>query len=130
MVSGLDFANDIIAAIARYNSHALTLSQASVEIGGDALNAGATLAVAATSLPTAVVGVAYAKALKATGGYTPYSWSISAGHLPAGMTLTSAGELSGKPTTAGTFAITVRVEDASHPALTATAKLSLVVDSR
>jgi hypothetical protein len=88
------------------------------------------LAVAATSLPTAVVGVAYAKALKATGGYTPYSWSISAGHLPAGMTLTSAGELSGKPTTAGTFAITVRVEDASHPALTATAKLSLVVDSR
>ncbi len=38
-------------------------------------------------------------------------WTISNGALPAGLTLSSSGTLSGTPTTAGTFSFTVQVTD-------------------
>ena len=46
--------------------------------------------------------------LAATGGTTPYTWSVSAGSLPAGLTLTAeTGVISGTPTTAATSTFTV-----------------------
>ncbi len=53
--------------------------------------------------PTAVVNTAYSYTLTAAGGTTPYTWSVNAGTLPAGLTLSSAGVLSGTPTTTGSF---------------------------
>jgi hypothetical protein len=52
--------------------------------------------------------------LAATGGTTPYTWSLSSGTLPAGLTLSAAGVISGTPTTPGTYTITVKVTDAGH----------------
>ena len=73
-------------------------------------------------LPSGVPGTAYsAPPLVATGGTTPYNWSISSGSLPGGLTLApTTGAISGTPTTTGTFTFTVQVTDASSPMLTYT----------
>jgi Putative Ig domain len=58
------------------------------------------------------VGVSYANGLFADGGIPPYRWSLIAGQLPPGLSLTtSPGRITGTPTTAGTFVFTVRVTD-------------------
>ncbi|HEY4991302.1 MAG TPA: putative Ig domain-containing protein [Nakamurella sp.] len=61
--------------------------------------------------PNGVVGTAYSDTLTATGGTTPYTWSVNAGSLPPGLALTAAGVLSGTPTTAGSYAFSVNVID-------------------
>ena len=69
--------------------------------------------VTTSSLPGGTVGTAYSTTLQASGGTTPYSWSISAGSLPAGLTLSSStGQISGTPTAAGTASFTAQVKDA------------------
>jgi hypothetical protein len=58
------------------------------------------------------VGVGYVPVtLLATGGVGSYTWSISVGSLPAGLTVSSTGMVSGTPTTAGTASFTVHVAD-------------------
>lgn len=85
------------------------------------------LAVATTSLPNATVGTAYSQTLAATGGTTPYTWTTTSGSLPAGLTLSTAGVISGTPTTAVTATFTVQVKDSASPAATATQALTLQV---
>ncbi len=82
-----------------------------------------------SSVPSGQVGTAYPTTLAASGGTTPYSWSISAGALPGGLTLaTASGTISGTPTTAGTFSFTVKVTDSTAPtAQTATKSFSITV---
>ncbi len=68
------------------------------------------LTITTTSLPAATVGTAYITDLSALGGMPPYTWSIAAGDLPDGLTLTaSSGVISGIPTTVGTFNFTAQV---------------------
>jgi Putative Ig domain len=58
------------------------------------------------------VGVAYANGVFADGGTPPYNWSLPAGQLPPGLSLTtSPGRITGTPTTAGTFTFTLRAAD-------------------
>jgi large repetitive protein len=58
------------------------------------------------------VGSVYQQQLSATGGRPPYAWSVSAGALPAGLTLNATtGIIGGTPTAAGTFDVTVAVSD-------------------
>lgn len=64
------------------------------------------------TLPDATVGEPYNETITATGGTAPYTFTLSAGALPDGLTLTSAGELSGTPTTAGDFTFTILATDA------------------
>jgi hypothetical protein len=85
------------------------------------------VAITTTSLPGGTVSSAYSATLAATGGKTPYSWSLSGGSLPAGLSVSSGGVISGTPTASGTVSFTVRVTDASAPAKTVTANLSIVV---
>jgi len=85
------------------------------------------VSITTSSLPTAKLGVAYSKSLAATGGTAPYSWSLASGTLPAGLSLSSAGVISGTPTAQGTSNFTVRVTDSSNPAQSATKALSLSV---
>jgi MYXO-CTERM domain-containing protein len=67
-------------------------------------------AITTTSPLTAgTVGTAYNQTFAATGGTPPYSWSVTVGTPPAGLTLSAAGVLSGTPTTAGTSNFTVEV---------------------
>ena len=58
------------------------------------------------------VGATSSFAFAANEGPTPYAWSRSRGALPLGLALSSAGVLSGTPTTAGTFNFGVRVRAA------------------
>jgi hypothetical protein len=85
----------------------------------------AQLTVATTSLPEGLVNAPYDQTLLAVGGKTPYVWSVTAGTLPDGLTLTAAtGQLSGTPSNLGTSAdFTVQVQDAN--ARTSTQLLSL-----
>jgi hypothetical protein len=78
-----------------------------------------------SSLPSVTIGTAYSTTLTATGGTTPYAWSVSAGAPPSGLTLSSAGVLSGTPTAAGPVSFTAKVSDAS--AQTATAPLQITI---
>ncbi|GAC1678966.1 MAG: hypothetical protein PVS2B2_16490 [Candidatus Acidiferrum sp.] len=75
--------------------------------------------------PAGTVGVAYTASLIATNGVTPYTWSVVAGTLPAGLTL-SGSTISGTPTAYGTSNFTVQVKDAFN--LTATASLSIKIN--
>jgi len=64
------------------------------------------------SLPDAVVGTPYSAHLKATGGSSPYTWSVTNGSLPPGLILdSSSGLISGTPTNAGVYAFTATVTD-------------------
>jgi RHS repeat-associated protein len=84
------------------------------------------LAVTTTSLAAATQGVSYSQTLSASGGVTPYSWSIVSGALPGGLNLSSTGAITGTPTGSGTSDFTVQVIDSSSPAVeTATQALSI-----
>jgi hypothetical protein len=65
------------------------------------------------TLPNAAIGVAITQTLAGSGGTGPYSFGVTAGTLPSGMTLTPGGVLSGTPTTLGTSTFTIRGTDAN-----------------
>ena len=72
------------------------------------------IVLAPSVVPNATVAQTYSTTtLTATGGATPYTYAISAGALPAGLSLSSGGVLSGTPTAGGTFNFTVRATDSS-----------------
>jgi len=79
------------------------------------------LSVSTTSLPNAVKEIEYSATLTAQGGTPPYAWKAVSGQLPAGLTLSSAGVLSGKPSSTGEFDITVQVTDSAASPATARA---------
>ena len=64
------------------------------------------------TLTPPVIGVAYSQSFTATGGTAPYSYAIT-GTLPAGLTFSPVGLLSGTATSAGTFTITITATDSS-----------------
>ena len=84
--------------------------------------------ITTTSLPAGAVGVAYYQTLAAIDGTAPYTWSITSGSLPAGLTLDpAAGAITGTPTSVGASTFTVEVTDSSSPALTDSASLTIEV---
>ncbi|MHC4714860.1 MAG: putative Ig domain-containing protein [Planctomycetota bacterium] len=87
------------------------------------------LEITTTSLPNGTVDVAYSETLAATGGVTPYTWSVISGSLPSGLSLASStGVISGTPTTEETQNFTVQVTDSQDPADTDTQALSITID--
>jgi len=64
-------------------------------------------------LPAGAVDTAYSQTMAAAGGTPPYNWSVSSGTLPAGLSISTGGVLSGTPTTAASYSFTVRVEGAN-----------------
>jgi thermitase len=84
----------------------------------------APLAVSTASLASGTVWVAYKQTLAATGGVAPYTWSTS-GPLPAGLSLSSTGVISGTPTTAGNASFSVTVTD--YKGATAARSLTITI---
>lgn len=74
------------------------------------------LSITTPSLPGGIVGQPYNFQLQATGGISPYTWSILTGSLAPGVELNElTGEISGTPTQAGTTPVTIQVMDSSSP---------------
>jgi len=67
--------------------------------------------ITTASLPNGTVGTAYNQTLTAT-GVTPITWSRENGSLPNGLTLSTAGVISGTPNTAGAYTFTVKATNA------------------
>ena len=65
-----------------------------------------------SNLPGAILNSPYQATLAATGGTAPYTWSASSG-LPPGLSLNSAGSITGTPTTAGNYTFNVTVKDSA-----------------
>src|SRR5690348_16689884 len=70
------------------------------------------LNVATSLLPIGIESSAYSANLVAADGTAPYAWSLQSGALPAGLTLSGSGQISGTPTGTGSSAFTVQVTDA------------------
>ncbi|HSY13935.1 MAG TPA: putative Ig domain-containing protein [Verrucomicrobiae bacterium] len=73
------------------------------------------LNIAEFTLSNGVVGIAYKQLLVVSGGLPPYTWTINAGQLPPGLSLSTDGIISGTPTTLGQFNFTAKVTDSQTP---------------
>ena len=84
------------------------------------------LSLSCNNPPSGTVGVSYSHDLVASGGTPPYTFAITAGSLPNGLSLnTATGTISGTPTVAGTSPFTAQVTDAD--ANTASVNCSIVI---
>lgn len=86
-----------------------------------------TLKILSPSLPSGTQNASYSSMLQASGGSGPYSWSISSGALPAGLTLAANGAVTGTPTAGGNFSFGATVKDSGSPAQTATGNVTLTI---
>jgi len=87
-----------------------------------------------SALSPGTVGQPFAQDFFLSGGAGPYTWSLASGQLPPGLILQTSGdprdsgnELAGTPTTAGTFAFTMRLTD--YDGQQATQRFTLVIDT-
>jgi uncharacterized protein (TIGR03437 family) len=112
----------------------------SVSSGGVSVSATLSLTVVTQPLPLKIPGggglapvvvtsgtvaIPYSQTLQANNGQPPYSWSVIAGTLPNGLSLSGAGTLSGTPTQANTFAFTAQVTDTAGASVSAAFSLSI-----
>jgi putative Ig domain-containing protein len=88
------------------------------------------LVVTTTTLPVAGYRNTYQATLTASGGTGLISWTLESGALPAGLTLSSNGSISGSPNLTGTFPFTVRATDAGWTGNTAVRPLAITVGAR
>jgi Putative Ig domain len=86
------------------------------------------ITITTTSLTQGTTNTTYSATLAATGGSGTYTWSVASGSsLPAGLSLSAAGVISGTPTTAGLSNFTVDVEDSETVPQTSSAPLKLAI---
>ncbi len=86
--------------------------------------------ITTTALTDGSLGAFYSREVMAEGGFTPYSFRITAGVLPAGLSLPNnrrTGVISGIPTEQGTFNFTIEVTDDDTPASVDTADLTIEI---
>jgi len=82
----------------------------------------------ASVLPNATIGLAYSVTISAAGGTPPYTWSVTNGSLPAGVTLNSStGALTGTPTSSGGSPFTIQVTVTDSASVTATKQFLLAI---
>ena len=78
-------------------------------------------------LPNGTVTVAYSYVMNATGGTLPYTWGLASGSLPAGLSLSPGGQITGTPTAAGASQFVIVVTDSAKAV--ARAQFSLTIQS-
>lgn len=94
---------------------------------GQTTNTLSITAPSGSSLPAGSPNVFYSFTFQASGGSSPYAWSVNAGTLPAGFTLSSAGVLSGTTSQTGSWSFTVKVRDSGQAAREATKAVTLQI---
>ena len=90
----------------------------------------ASLSLLTNQLPDAVHGKGYSYTLQAGGGISPYTYVVTSGSLPGGLSLTSDGVISGTPPSVlsdTAYNFTIQVSDYSYHPVTQTKALSLLV---
>ena len=95
-------------------------------------NGPSALNISTQMLPQGAEGDSYSQTLQASGGLTPYTWTLDSGALPPGFSFSSAGVLSGTPPagSANTYSFTVRVTDSQSPVKAyQTTSLTLVINT-
>ncbi len=86
------------------------------------------ITITTSTLTGGTTNAAYSATLAATGGSGTYTWSVASGSsLPAGLSLSAAGVISGTPTTAGLASFTVDVADSETTPQTSSAPLKLAI---
>jgi hypothetical protein len=114
-------------------SFKLTVRDSSKPMLTKSVSASVTIAPMALTITSAKLaggtsGTAYSQTLLASGGTTPYAWSVTSGSLPPGLTLAGAsGLISGTPTASGTYPFTATVTDQSEPELTSSVAMSVTI---
>ncbi|MGA8938618.1 MAG: Ig-like domain repeat protein [Acidobacteriaceae bacterium] len=99
-----------------------------IHVSGTGTGVSITLSPGGT-VPAGTVGIAYDQTISASGGVGSYTFAVTSGSLPAGLTLSSAGVVSGTPTAAGGYNFTVTATDSSTPtAFTGTQSYTLTVN--
>jgi hypothetical protein len=87
------------------------------------------LTIQTQSLPAGTVGTPYNQSLQATGGIEPYTWTITSGTLPVGLSFASNGNISGTPAASGISSFTAQVTDSTTPTPeTQTVDLSITIN--
>lgn len=122
--------HDVTRQYVKHQSSSPRSNDGVLDIGAFEMEDGqpADLVITTSSLPSGAVATSYSATLQATGGIPPYAWMIVSGILPPGLSLNqNTGVISGTPTAAGTWAITVQATDGQVPADTATRGLSITV---
>ena len=112
----------------RYGSRVAAVCVLALAAGGCGITESCEpLAIATTSLGNGITGVDYSVLLEISGGQWPFSFAITSGALPDGLSLNqSSGRISGAPTELGTFDFSVAVSD-SCPGETQTANVQLAI---
>jgi hypothetical protein len=86
------------------------------------------MSIITASLPAGSEGVTYLAQVDASGGTPPYTWSITTGSLPPGVTMEpGSGVISGTPTSQESVAFTVAAQDSSPTKQTQTRSLTLAI---
>ena len=79
------------------------------------IGAGQALTITTAALPDGTLNQPYSQGVAATGGTSPYVWSVASGALPTGLQLSAAtGAISGTPTSVGNFAFIILVTDSQQ----------------
>ena len=106
--------HDVLRQYVKHQSSEARPNDGSYDIGAYEFTSGVPpkLLITTTSLPSGTVGTFYNTTLRATGGVTPYHWSVTSGSLPQGLGITDSGIISGTSTTQGTSTFVVQVVDA------------------
>lgn len=89
-------------AVSTVGSHAYTITVSAPTIN-----------ITTTTISAITAGIAYSQVINASGGTAPYTYDITEGSLPTGLSLAANGTLSGTPTTAGSYSFTVTATDSS-----------------
>jgi hypothetical protein len=89
----------------------------------ESITVNAVLTITTTSLPSGTLNVPYNSFVNAAGAPVPFTWSVTSGSLPAGLTFlttstSSSAQITGTPTLLGTSKFSVQVTDSSGASVT------------
>jgi hypothetical protein len=106
-----------------------TTGTAGVVTGNYTLQVDAPTIVLGSDVPTRLtVRVTYNVQLAATGGASPYSFAVTSGVLPTGLSLSAAGVLSGTPSLIGQYPVVITVTDANGFTVSSTVAFRVIAE--